>query len=101
MQRGGEQENLPHVRGQGLWPGGATPSPRSGSAAENARLRHHRSSREDLPCVRGQGQRPGGATSRRGQGQRPGGATPSPRSGVAAKNAKLQQRKSGEELLPH
>ena len=88
MQRGGEQENLPHVRGQGLWPGGATPSPRSGSAAENARLRHHRSSREDLPCVRGQGQRPGGAT-------------PSPRSEVAAKNAKLQQRKSGEELLPH
>ena len=28
--RGGGQEEPPHVRGQGQWPGGATPHPSSG-----------------------------------------------------------------------
>ena len=31
--RGGSQEELPRVRGQGWWPGRATPSPRSGGCA--------------------------------------------------------------------
>ena len=36
--RGGGQEELSHVRGQGLRPIGATLRPRSGAAAESARL---------------------------------------------------------------
>jgi len=28
--RGGDQEELPHIRGQGRWLGGATPHPKSG-----------------------------------------------------------------------
>ena len=31
------------------WPRGVTPRPRSGAAAESARLRRHRNSREELP----------------------------------------------------
>ena len=34
--RGGSREELPHVRGQGQWPRGATPRPRSGVAAEKS-----------------------------------------------------------------
>ena len=99
--RGGSQEDLPpsevrgsgrecqaataqeqprgatHVRGQGLWLGGATPRPRSGAAAKRsypasevgaAAKRSYPASKarggsqEDLPYARGQGQRPGGPT---------------------------------------
>ena len=112
--RGGCQEKLPcvrgqgwrprgatEVRGQGPWLGGATPRPRSGAAAERRypasevwgrgqdelpRVRGWDGSQDELPRVRGQG-RPGGATPRphaRGQGRRPGGATPRPRSGGGA-----------------
>ena len=44
--RGGGQEELAQVRGQGQRPGRAIPYPRSGVAAKSARLRQSRSSRE-------------------------------------------------------
>ena len=47
---------------EGRRPRGVTPRPRSGAAAENARLQWCRNSQEELPHVRGQGQRPRGAT---------------------------------------
>ena len=74
---------------KGRWPRGVTPHPRSGAAAESARLRWCRNGREELPksevrgdgreelpCVRGQGRWPRGAARVRGQGRRLGGATP-------------------------
>ena len=65
--RGGGQEELPHVRGQGRQPGGATPNP---------------------TFERGQGRRPGGATPSPRSGScsgagGPRGATPRSRSGGA------------------
>ena len=60
--RGGGQEELPHVQGQKWRPGGATPHPRSGAAAQRS-----------YPASEARG-------SIRGQGQRPGGETPPPRS---------------------
>ena len=56
------REELPHIRGQRQWPGGAAPRPNSGAADESTMLRQHRSNREELPHVRGQGRRLGGAT---------------------------------------
>ena len=50
------------------WPRGLTPRPRSGAAAESARLRRHRNGREELPHVRGQGQQWRGATPHRRPG---------------------------------
>ena len=41
---------------EGRQPRGVTPHPRSGAAAESARLRRHRNGREELPHVQGQGQ---------------------------------------------
>ena len=68
---------------KGRWPRGVTPHPRSGAAAESARLRWCRNGREELPksevrgdgreelpCVRGQGRWPRGAARVRGQGRR-------------------------------
>ena len=71
------------------WPRRVTPRPRSGAAAESARLRQHRNSREELPHVQGQGQRPGGAT-------------PRPKSGAAAKRSypTPEARGCGQEDLP-
>ena len=43
---------------QGQWPRGITPHPRSGAAAESARLRRLRNGQEELPHARGQGQWP-------------------------------------------
>ena len=60
------------------WPRGVTPRPRSGAAAESARLQRHRNGREELPRVRGQG--------------RLGGDTPCP---------KPEARGSWREELPH
>ena len=57
------------------------PIPRSGAAAESARLRQHRKSQEELPCVRGQGRRQEELSRVGGQGWPPGGVTPRPRSG--------------------
>ena len=47
---------------EGRWPRGVNPRPRSGAAAESARLGRHRNGREELPHVRGQGQQLRGAT---------------------------------------
>ena len=43
---------------EGRWPRGVTPCPRSGAAAESARLRWHRNGQEELPKseIRGGGQ---------------------------------------------
>ena len=65
---------------EGQQPRGATPHPRSGAAAESARLRRRRNRREEPPHVQGQGRWLGGATPLRSQGQQPRGATPPPRS---------------------
>ena len=40
---------------EGWHPRGVTPRPRSGAAAESARLGQRRKDREELPQVRGQG----------------------------------------------
>ena len=79
-QRGGGQEELPHIRGQEQRPKGATHRPRSGAAAESARLRQCRSSQEELlqSKLRGGGQEE--LTPARGQGWWLRGATPCPRS---------------------
>ena len=61
---------------------GVTPRPRSGAAAESARLRRHRNGPEELPSVRGQGGRPRGATQHPTSGVATRGVTLRPRSGV-------------------
>ena len=67
---------------EGQWPRGVTPRPRSGAAAESARLQWRRNGREELPCVRGQ--------------WRPGGATPCPRSGAAGRS---HLRRSNDRII--
>ena len=57
---------------EGQRPRGVTPRPRSGAAAESAKLQQRRNSQEELPHVQGQGWRPEGAT-------------PLPRPGAAAR----------------
>ena len=47
---------------EGRRPTGVTPRPRSGAAAESARLRQRRNGGEQLPHVRGQGAQPRGDT---------------------------------------
>ena len=85
---------------EGWWPRGVTPRPRSGAAAESARLRGGRNSREELPPIRGQGQWLGGATSCPRSGGcvgtgGPRGAIPCSRSGgVAVKRYRLSQVRS-------
>ena len=51
-----------HPTPERRWPRGVTPCPRSGAAAESARLRWRRNGQEELPHVRGQGPWLGGAT---------------------------------------
>ena len=65
---------------EGWQPRRVTPRPRSGAAAESARLRRRRNSREEPARVWGQGRRPRGATSCPRPGWRPGGATSHQRS---------------------
>ena len=64
--RGGGQEELPHVQGQGRRPGDATASLRSGAAAERhypvSKIRG--GSQEELLPAQGQGRRPRRATPR-------------------------------------
>ena len=75
--RGGGREEVPHARGQGQRPGGATPRPRSGAVAERSNptskqrwLCGHRSAQrsystfkvrrgggEEIPLVQGKEQR--------------------------------------------
>ena len=59
--RGHGQEELPHVRGQGRWPRGATPRLRS-VVAGRRRPVQGRGGREKPPRAQGQGQCPRGAT---------------------------------------
>ena len=75
---------------KGRQPRGVTPRPRSGAAAESAKLQRRRKGREELPHVQGQGQKPGGAT-------------PRTRLGAAAKRSyhKSEGRDGGREDLPH
>ena len=74
-------EELPHDRGQGLWP--RVPGCDSAGTAK----RSYPTSEvrgggwEETPRIRGQGRQLGGATHARGQGLRPGGAS---RGAVAA-----------------
>ena len=73
---------------EGQRPRGITPRPRSGAAAESARLRWCRNGREELLHVRGQEWQLRGAN-------------PRPRSGAAAKSTRLRPRGSSPEELPH
>ena len=111
--RGGGQEELPQVQGQGRQLRGATPHPRLGAEVWRTypTPEARGSSLEELPHVRSQGWRTGGTTQHprpgavaersyptsearggrqedlphnRGQGRRPEGATPSPRSSGCA-----------------
>ena len=76
--KGGSQEELPHVRGQGQWPRvpdcvGTETAERSYPASEVSG-----GGLEEIPSIRGQGQRLGGATPRphaRGQRWWPEGTT--------------------------
>ena len=54
-RRRNSREELPHVRGQGQWPGGATPCPRLGAAAERSYLASQvrGSGREEQPHLQG------------------------------------------------
>ena len=60
--RGGGQEELPHVRGQGQWP--RVPGCDGAGTAERSypTSKARGGGREELPCIQGQGRRPGGAT---------------------------------------
>ena len=69
---------------EGWWPRGVTPRPRSGAAAESARLRGCRNGREELPKSEVRGGSREELPRIGGQGQWPRGATPCPRPGVAA-----------------
>ena len=67
---------------KGWRPRGVTPGPRSGAAAESARLGRRRNSREELPKSKARGGGPEEPPCARGQGRWPGGAT---RGAVAAR----------------
>ena len=60
--KGGGQEELPHVRGQGQWP--RVPACDGAGTAERSypTSKARGGGREELPCIQGQGRRPGGAT---------------------------------------
>ena len=86
------------------WPGGVTPRPRSGAAAESARLRRRRNSREELPKseVRDDGREE--LPHIRGQGRQPRGATLRPKSGAVAEKRYPRTRSgtvASREELPH
>ena len=78
---------------EGRRPRGVTPLPRSGAAAESARLQWRRNGREELPCVRGQGRRPRGATLHPRPGAAAGRSHPAPkaRGGGWEKQPHLQE----------
>ena len=66
---------------EGQRPRGVTPRPRSGAAAESARLQRCRNGREELPKSEVRGGSREELPHVRGQGRRPGGPTRRPRSG--------------------
>ena len=77
---------------KGRWPKGVTPLPRSGAAAESARLQRCRNGREELPKseVRGGGQEELPASNVRGGGREELLHAPTP-----------EARGGGREELPH
>ena len=99
--RGGGWEELPRIRGQGHWPVGNTPCPRSVVVAERSYSTSEVSGgREETPRVRGQG---GGREELplvRGQWW-PGGDTLRPRSGAAAKSHLVPEARGSDPEEPH
>ena len=55
--RGGGQEELLHIRGEGRWPRGATPHPRSGGKWSYSTFKVRRGGGEEIPLVQGKEQR--------------------------------------------
>ena len=109
--RGRSQEDPMH---EGRWPRGVTARPRSGAAAESARLRRGRNGRVELPHTRSQGRQLRGATPRPRSGGcagagGPRGAIPRSRSGgaVVRRYPSSKLRSSGplcwssHEEIPH
>ena len=82
---------------EGRRPRGVTPRPRSGAAAESARLQQRRNGREELPKSEVRG---GGREDPMPEGRQPREVTPCPRSGAAAQTARLQRHRNGREELP-
>ena len=83
-------------------PRGVTPRPRSGAAAESARMRRHRNGGEELPKseVRGGGWRTNPMTKARGGGRED---QPHVQGAVAARaqeGLELKVRKGGSEEIP-
>ena len=88
--KGGGQEELPHVRGQGQWPRVPGCDGRRNGGEELPTSEIRGGGREELPCVRGQGQRPRGDTSRMRPGVVAGRSYPMP-----------EARRGGREDQPH
>ena len=97
-----DQEELPHLRGQGRWPGGATPPPRSGAVARRSypasevrgggqkelpHIQGRGSSREELPTSEFGGGGREELPYAQSQGQWPRGATLCPKPGAVAKRS--------------
>ena len=80
------KDHMPEVQ----WPRRVTPGPRSGAAAESARLQSCRNGREELPLIQGQRRRPGGATP-----------LPTPGAEAGRSNPTPEARGSGQEKQPH
>ena len=105
--KGGSQEELPHVGGQGQWQrvpdcDGAGTAEKSYPASEVSG-----GCQEEIPSIRGQGRQREELPCVRGQGQRPGGDTPRPRScgcegagGPRGGPPTLKVRKGGGEEIP-
>ena len=76
--KGGGQEELPHVRGQGQQP--RVPDCEGAGMAERSypMSEVRGGGREEIPSVRGQGRRREELPRVRGQGRQAGGATPRP-----------------------
>ena len=106
-------EELPHFQAQGQKLGGpharrgaakrVTPCPRSGAAAESARLRRHRKGREELPKSEVRGSTREELPQERGKGRGLGGATPRPRPEAADGRSypTPEARSGGRKDQPH
>ena len=82
---------------------GGTPHPRSGAAAESARLRRCKNAREELPLFKFRGGHQEELTLVRGQARWPRGATPCLMSGVAPERSYSfpEARGCSREEQPH
>ena len=88
---------------EGQRPRGVTPRPRSGAAAESARLQWCRNCQEELPKSEVRDGSREELPHVRGQGRRLGGATPYPRPGAASgrSNPTPEARGGSREDQPH